>query len=258
MQALSANDTAGHYAVTASCIYGIVSFTLTNSAAGIPVKIPAIGPTTATATVAKRYSRRLRVKVGTAANKPVAGVSVTFTLAAAPTTADSGSGGAGAAFTGGSTRATVLTDAHGIATSPRITANDRVGGFTATATSNAASHERVFHLHNRVGPPATVTVGVGAAQSTAARTRFAIALAVTVTDTYGNKVPRAHVTFTSPRAGPSGSFPGRKITVTVKTNPSGIAVAPRFTANRQAGGYIVTAVVRHVRPVAFALVNTER
>ena len=44
--------------------------------------------------------------------------------------------------------------------------------------------------------------------------------------------------------------------MTVKTNSSGIAVAPPFTANSQAGGYIVTATVNRVRPVAFALVNT--
>ena len=43
--------------------------------------------------------------------------------------------------------------------------------------------------------------------------------------------------------------------MTVRTNSSGIAIAPPFTANGLAGGYIVTATVHGVRPVAFALVN---
>lgn len=44
--------------------------------------------------------------------------------------------------------------------------------------------------------------------------------------------------------------------MTVQTNSSGIALAPRFTASGQTGGYIVTARVSGVRPVAFALVNS--
>jgi hypothetical protein len=257
VQPLTANDTAGSYAVTASCAYGSVSFALTNTAAGMPFKIKPLGPTGATATVAKRYARRLRVKVGTAADRPVAGVTVTFTLGSASgTSASTGNGGAGAVFTGGSARATVVTGPHGIATSPRITANEQVGRLTATATSSATNREGVFHLRNRAGRPATLAAGVGASQSTAARTRFAIALAVTVSDSYGNKVAGARVTFTSPSSGPGGSFHGRETTLTIKTNTSGIAVAPPFTANGRAGGYIVTATVSNLRPVAFALVNT--
>jgi hypothetical protein len=257
VQPLTANDTAGSYAVTATCPYGSVSFALTNTSAGMPFKIAPLGPTGATATVAKRYTRRLRVKVGTAAGKPVASMTVTFTLGSASGTgASTGSGGAGAVFTGGSARATVVTGPDGIATSPRITANGQVGGFTATASSSATSREAVFHLRNRAGQPATLAAGVGATQSTAARTRFAIALAVTVRDSYGNRVPGARVTFAAPSSGPGGSFHRRETTATIKTNTSGIAVAPPFTANGRAGGYIVTATVSNLRPVAFALVNT--
>jgi hypothetical protein len=101
-----------------------------------------------------------------------------------------------------------------------------------------------------------LAAGIGAAQSTPTHTHFAIALAVTVSDSYGNSVPGARVTFTAPSSGPTGSFPGQLTTVTAKTNTAGIAVAPRFTANGRAGGYIVTATVSNLRPVAFALVNT--
>ena len=253
----TANETAGSYAVTASSAYGSVSFALTNTAAGMPFKITPLGPAGATATVAKRYARRLRVKLGTATDKPVAGMTVTFALGSASGAgASTGSGGAGAVFIGGSARATVVTGPHGIATSPRITANEHVGGFTATATSSATNREGVFHLRNRAGRPATLAVGVGATQFTAAGTRFAIGLAVTVSDRYGNKVAGARVTFNSPSSGPGGSFQGRQTTVNIKTSTSGIAVAPPFTANGRAGGYIVTATVSNLRPVAFALVNT--
>jgi hypothetical protein len=76
-----------------------------------------------------------------------------------------------------------------------------------------------------------------------------------VSDAHGNKVRGARVTFTAPSSGPGGRFPGGRIQVTVRTNSSGIAIAPPCTANGQSGGYIVTATVNGVRPVAFALVN---
>ena len=82
-------------------------------------------------------------------------------------------------------------------------------------------------------------------------------LAVTVTDANGNPVPHAVVTFSAPVHGPSGRFgSSRSRRAEVETNASGIAVAPTFTANAEAGGYVVRAGVRGVgRPAAFALVN---
>ena len=113
----------------------------------------------------------------------------------------------------------------------------------------------LFHLHNHAGAPATITAGVGATQATAIGTRFAIPLAVTVSDAHGNRATNVAVTFTAPSSGPGGSFANGQPRVTVKTNSSGIAIAPPLTANGQTGGYIVTATVHGVRPVAFALVN---
>ena len=43
--------------------------------------------------------------------------------------------------------------------------------------------------------------------------------------------------------------------IAVRTNASGIAVAPAFTANGTTGGYIVKATVQGAAPAAFALVN---
>ena len=183
-------------------------------------------------------------------------MTVTFTLgSSAAAGASAGSGGPGASFTGGSTQATATTGAHGIATSPRLAANDQAGSFTATASATGTSAIALFHLHNHAGTPSAVTAGVGASQTTKTGTRFAIALAVTVTDAHANKVPGARVTFTAPSSGAGGTFAGGHTRVTVKTNSSGIAIAPPFTANSRAGGYIVTATVTGVRAVAFALVN---
>jgi hypothetical protein len=119
------------------------------------------------------------------------------------------------------------------------------------------------------GAPIRVTAGVGAFQSTPAGTSFQLRLAVTVTDAEEHPVPGAPVTFTAPARGPSGRFTTRTHNskksrphvshphrVTIATDACGVAVAPAFTADHQAGGYIVTAAVEHVRPAAFALVNT--
>jgi hypothetical protein len=118
------------------------------------------------------------------------------------------------------------------------------------------------------GSPARITAGVGAFQSTPAGTSFQLRLAVTVTDAEEHPVPGAPVTFTAPARGPSGRFRTRTQNskksrphishprrVTIATDACGVAVAPTFTADRQRGGYIVTAAVEHVRPAAFALVN---
>ena len=158
--------------------------------------------------------------------------------------------------TGGSTQATATTGPHGIATSPRLAANDDAGSFTATASVTEASAAALFHLHNRAGTPSTIAAGVGATQSTTTGTRFAIPLAVTVTDAHGNHAANVPVTFSAPSSGSGGRFANGQTKVTVKTNASGIAIAPPFTANGQVGGYIVTATAGGVRPVAFALVNT--
>jgi hypothetical protein len=114
------------------------------------------------------------------------------------------------------------------------------------------------------GPPTTLIAGVGATQSVPAGARFPIRLAVTVTDAESAPVPDALVGFAAPNRGPSGFFTIRSggahmhsHRVQVKTNACGVALAPAFTANRRAGGYVVVASVDHVK-AAFALVNEAR
>jgi len=254
----SANATSGTFAATATVqrVTEPARFTLDNVAAKLHTITP-FGSSSPTATVGMHYAHPLRVTVRGASGKPVAGATVTFALGStSATSASAGGGGAGATFTGGATQATETTGPHGIATSPGIAANDEAGAFTATASASGSSGVALFHLHNRAGAPATISAGVGAAQSTATGARFAIPLAVTVSDAHGNHAGGVRVTFTAPSSGAGGTFRDGRTVVTARTNSSGIVVAPAFTANSQAGGYIVTATVRGVRPVAFALVNT--
>lgn len=127
------------------------------------------------------------------------------------------------------------------------------------------------------GKPTKLTAGVGASQSTPTGSHFPIHFAVTVTDAEKSPVPGVLVTFTAPNRGPSGYFTvrsggalpamshpphsGKSVAQTshprrlqVKTDACGVALAPTFTANRHAGGYVVVANVERMK-VAFALVN---
>jgi len=252
-----ANATTGAFSATATVqhVTEPARFTLDNLAAK-PHTIHPVGSSSRTATIGAHYAHRLRVAVRNASGSPVAGAKVTFTLGStAAAGASAGSGGAGATFTGGSTQATATTGPHGIASSPRLAADDEAGGFTATASANGTSSVALFHLRNDAGAPSTITAGVGATQSTSTGTRFAIPLAVIVADAHGNHAANVAVTFDAPSSGPGGRFANGQTKATVKTDSSGIAIAPPFTANGQVGGYIVTATVGGVRPVAFALVN---
>jgi protocatechuate 3,4-dioxygenase beta subunit len=277
----TANGMAGGYTVTASSQYGSVSFSLTNTAAGIPARIVAIPLEGRSARVTAGFPRPLQARVLDAGGNPVAGATVAFTLGSASAGACGTAAAASASFAGGGTQTTAITDASGLAISPAFTANTAAGSFTATASlssgggggesSGKAGAFTVtpvsFSLANVAGNPAKLTTGVGSTQSTPTGSAFPIRLAVTVTDEEKNPVSGALIAFSAPAAGASGRFtvhsPGphhrgrvsHPRTVKVKADACGIAVAPAFTANDTPGGYIVEATVKHARPAAFALVN---
>jgi protocatechuate 3,4-dioxygenase beta subunit len=280
--AFTANTTAGSYTVSASSQYGSVSFSLTNTAAGIPAALSAATRTSIATSVSTLFAQPLHVTVVDASGNPVAGATVDFALGAASAGACGASTAASASFAGGGTQATATSDANGVATSPALTANTAAGTFIATASVSSGGGSGggtesagkavapivapvSFSLVNLAGKPAKIAPGVGATQSTAVGAEFPIRLAVTVTDADKNPVPGALVTFAAPGAGASGRFTIRARghrarvsytrAVAVKTSACGIAVAPPFSAGRQAGGYIVKASVKPARPAAFALVN---
>ena len=270
----TANETPASYTVTASSSYGSVSFTLTNTAAGVPASIVETSPASESADVTTSYAQALQVKILDANGNPVADASVTFTFSSADQSACGTTSTASATFAGSGAQATATTSASGTATSPAFTANTGTGSFTATAaiSSDGSSGAGVlpsnaspvgFQLDNLAGAAASLTPGVAAEESTAAGARFAIPLALTVTDAEHNPVAGKFVTFTAPARGASGHFAVRighdrwthVGSVTVKTGACGVAVAPSFRANEHAGGYIVKATARAAKPAAFALVN---
>jgi hypothetical protein len=276
---LSANPTPGDYAVSAVSAYGSVSFSLTNSAAGVPATLNPISAARSATSVMGRYSQPLQVQVLDANGAPLAGISISFTVTAASGADACGTAqGAGASFVGGAAQASATTDAAGVASSPALIANAQAGSFSASAALAAGSHASEsasipsvaplsFALTNLPGVPAKLTAGVGAAQAAAPGERFPIRLAVTVADAQKNPVAGALVTFSAPATGASGSFlvdrRSRQIhtrVVQVKSDACGVAVAPTFNADQRTGGYVVRASVAQVRAkhrlvAAFALVN---
>lgn len=279
----TANASAGSYTVTASSQYGSVSFSLTNTAAGIPAQLDAIPMKSRSADVSRRYSQPLQVRVLDASGNPVPGVSVTFTLGSGGTSACGASTTASANFNGSGASATASTGANGVASSPVLTANTAAGSFTATAsisngggagmesagkTGTTALTPVSFSLVNLAGKPAKIVPGVGLTQAVPAGAAFPIRLAVTVTDSNKNPVAGTLVTFSAPTTGASGRFTLRRRgashqrphvsyvhTVKVRTSACGVAVAPAFTATHRPGGYIVKATSGHAKAAAFALVN---
>jgi hypothetical protein len=253
----TANTTAGRFVATAATTstVEVAAFSLDNRAGKSPT-ITATGKAKRSAIVGAHYARPLQVEVRDAGGKPLQGANVTFTLGASG--GGSGSAGSGSAaaasFVGGVSQEAEVTNASGIATSPRLIANTTAGAFVATATMTGTNNAVSFTLHNLPGKPATITAGVAASESTAAGTRFPIRLAVTVADSEDNPVAGIDVEFVAPASGATGRFAGKNRTVTVKTDARGVAVAPTFVAGRTQGGYVVRATAAG-RSAAFALVN---
>ena len=248
---LLANGIPGRYTATASTsgVATIATYALDNHAAA--ATLSSTGRSAQTATVGRRYRRRLVVGVLDASGQPVEGATVTFAIA--PVT-----GGAGATFAGGGQQATAVTGADGLASSPALVANTTAGAFSATATSMLARTPLVFTLRNVAGAPASIAAGAASGATVTPGTRLPVRLAVTVADKNANPVAGAIVTFRAPVHGPGGFFvhsrQRRTPVARVRTNTDGIAVAPPFVANRRSGGYAVITSTGG-RRTAFALRN---
>ena len=130
--AILANATPGEFAATATVMGSTTSltYTLHNLAARL---VP--GEPSRSATVERRYSRALNVRVRGADGKALSGVSVTFTIGKA-------SNNASASFSDGTSQATATTNSDGIATAPTLTANIIAGSFKATAAISGSIRGR--------------------------------------------------------------------------------------------------------------------
>jgi CSLREA domain-containing protein len=100
----------------------------------------------------------------------------------------------------------------------------------------------------------SIAAMAGNNQSATINTAFATTLQATVEESNVVQI-NVPVTFTPPASGASGAFSGAS---TVRTNASGIATAPTFTANVTAGGpyNVVAGLANNLATVNFALTNT--
>ncbi|MGH2862081.1 MAG: hypothetical protein ACRDLT_11340 [Solirubrobacteraceae bacterium] len=266
---ITANDTPGSYTVTATSAYGSVSFSFTNTAAGMPDTVTAISPTSQHAHADGRYKHRLSVRVLDSDGQPISGVTVTFTFGAggsnaAGTTSNGSSsetdgstgadGGAGATFPGGSSTVSTRTDSDGIVSSPRFVANQSAGPFTAYASVTQVSKQARFQLLNlpargvrlaRLGTRRR-TAKVGRRYRKRLRVRLRSpsgrpVIGATVTFTLATSTNSANAQATSGSTSAGASFPGASTQATETTNANGIAVSPPLIANTAAGSFTATA-----------------
>jgi hypothetical protein len=175
----TANDIAGSYTVTASSQYGTVTFSLTNTASGVPATVVPMSSLSSSAKVSANYPQPLSVEVldangagltqstatghrfpialhatvTDAEGNSVSGVPVTIT---APKT---GPGGrfvthardrqTGRNQTTRHRIAVVKTNGCGIATAPAFDANDRAGSYIIKATEPHAKPVAFALLNTR-------------------------------------------------------------------------------------------------------------
>ena len=243
--AITANNKAGgpYNVVASSGSASTANFSLTNTP-GPAAAITASSGSGQTAAVNAAFANPLVAAVTDSLGNPVANMTVTFTTPAQT--------GPSATFVGGVN--TAVTNAQGLATSAPLTANGHLGGpynvvagFGGTATAN-------FALTNTFGAAAKIVINSGNSQTATISTAFASPLSVIVTDSSGNPVSGATVTFTAPaQTGASATFAGGVNTAV--TNAQGVATSATVSANNFAGAYSVIASCGSASTAAFSLTN---
>ena len=158
-----------------------------------------------------------RVATRNAAGAPVPNVPVTFTV-----------GSGGGSFGGGVTSVQVTTGAAGTAQVPAWVLGRTAGTNTVVATAGQAQ-PATFVATGTPAPPASITVVSGNNQQGTAGTALPQPLVVVVRDLFGNAVPGAAVSFSSPQSGPFAP-------ATATTNAQGLAQStwtPSFSTATQ-------------------------
>ncbi|HMD15789.1 MAG TPA: hypothetical protein VKH18_03905 [Terriglobales bacterium] len=244
--AYTANGTLGANTVTASVagVTATTSFNLMNTS-GPAASITATSGSLQDATISTAFAAPLVATVVDSNQYPVTGASVTFTAPAM---------GASGTFANGTATETDTTNASGVATSSKFTADAATGAYIVTAAVAGVAPPANFSLTNITGAVISITATSGTPQSTPVNAPFAAPLIATVTSN-GLPVSGALVTFEVPATGAGGTFAGGVNTAT--TNASGVATSAAFTANGSVGTYTVTATVASgAEPANFILTNT--
>jgi 5-hydroxyisourate hydrolase-like protein (transthyretin family) len=122
-------------------------------------------------------------------------------------------------------------------------------GVTRVGTCDMGAYE-----FTTPGLVASLSVLNGDQQITATGSAFPNPLQAAALDSQGSPVSDVAIDFTAPGSGASGTFTDTGTnTISVSTNPSGVATTSSFTANDQAGAYTVVASASGVTPVDFNL-----
>jgi adhesin/invasin len=245
----TANDAAGNYIVSASSYFGSVGLYLANTAAGVASGITVIGGGEQQAALGSQYGQPLRARVVDPNGNPVAGVTVSFSIA-------TGAYGASASFLSGGAQATAVTDGGGQATSPPLLANGSPGRFTATASATGIAIVATFALANHAAAN-TLTASTAPRAATVA-TSYRQPLSARLLDPSGQPIEGATVTFALAKAanGASATFPDGSGQATATTDASGRADSPPILANGVAGRFAASATVSaNPTPVSYPLRN---
>ena|GEM_PF-1349164 len=227
-----AGATAGSYTVIASVGAFSASFILTNTA-GAATTIAVTSGDAQHAVVATTFAAPLVATVRDLHGNLVTGATVTFT---APATG---------------ARATVAATATS-ASDGRVTVSATAGTVTGDylVTASIPGAQADFSLGNDPAAAASVTVVSGADQRATVATEFGAPIVLAVTDAFGNAVPGATVTTSSPATGASATLASAGV-----TDASG-RLSITATAGSTAGDYSIGAAVTGAGSVTVALTNT--
>ncbi len=231
----TANTTAGKWSAKATTgSLAAVLFEMENLPKE-PATVFVVSGTPQGAPASAAFAKALVVAVADVAGNPLSGVTVTF---AAPAS------GASATLSA----KTAITDSNGLA-SITVTANATIGTYDVTAAIVGVVDSGRFRLTN-LGASVLSIAGLDA-MHTAVGTAFPRTLAVQLTDSNGDAIEGATVTFTFPASGASATV----VTKTITTTVDGIAETTAPVANSAAGSYVVSASTQDASPVSFLLTN---
>ena len=183
------------------------------------------------------------------------GSAVNVTANTTVTLSSSSTGGIFAAMSGATPTTTVTINAGSSSTSFYY-GDTKAGSPTITASASPLTAATQIETIT-AGTANSITIVSGSPQSAQAGAAFGSPLVVQVSDTWGNPVGSANVTFSAPVSGASGTFSNSTGTVSTSTGSNGQASSGTFTANTVAGGpYNVSASTSGPAPVNFVLTNT--
>ncbi len=234
----TANTIAGANDLVATVASASAPFHLTNAADA---------PTTITAsetsspqwmTVQSAYAQPLVATVTDRYGNPTPNITVAY---AVPTSA------ATAVLSAASS--TTDTDGHASVTA---TASAITGAYIVHASVLGVTGSAAYTLTNTAGAPATIAIANGDAQSATVDTDFASELAVLVSDSNGNAVPDAVVTFASPTTAASAALPASA----AQADANGIAHMTAHASTKTGSYQVIASLVGTTSPIAFSLTNT--